>query len=78
MDVDIDRRITSSDTLSDPYDRLSRLSYPSRIGPRATYNAVQFEPRNSGTLNQTIIAVLDRDSGLRREHLRKRWQGVGI
>ena len=77
MNVDIDGRITSSDTLSDPNDRLSRLSYPSRIAPCATYNAVQFDPRNSGTLNQTIIAVLNRDSSLRREHLRKRWQHEG-
>ena len=40
------------------------------------HDATKFEPRGSRTLSDTIVAALDRDSGLRREYLRKRWQGV--
>ena len=42
----------------------------------STFNAPEIESRNSGRLNAMIIAALDRDSELRHEHLRKRWQGT--
>ena len=48
----------------------------SRMSRSLAHDATKFEPQGSRTLSDTIVAALDRDSGLRREHLRKRWQGV--
>jgi len=42
----------------------------------ASFNAPEFQSRGSVKLNAIILAALDRDSELRHDHLRKRWQAV--
>ena len=66
MDFDIDRSIRRGQLPTGASYR------------RQPFDAPEFQSRNSGVLNAIILAALDRDSDVRREYLRKRWQGVVI
>jgi hypothetical protein len=46
------------------------------IGSRWSFNSVEMKSQESSALDATIIAVLDRDSELRRHYLQRRRQGV--
>jgi len=66
---------------------MRRIGSPARaeLGTALTYrrkssgcsfNSVELRSQGSSALNETVIALLDRDSELRHLHLQRRWQGV--
>ena len=51
------------------------LTYRRKSSGRS-FNSVELQSQGSSALNETVIALLDRDSELHHLHLQRRWQGV--